>query len=110
MTGKRKPPAWAKAVTGRHAGEDVIVIRIPFSVLPEALKQNPRDDSYYDVTVNDVSDFARDVIRALNSEAEDGTTAIHELFDKAMASAIDDGSLACECRALETKATKGRRK
>jgi hypothetical protein len=89
---------WAQAVVGRHAGEDCIVIRVPFSVLPDALKQNPRDDSYYDVTVNDVSDFAQDVIRALNREEEDGTTPVHELLDKALASAIDDGSTACEYR------------
>ncbi len=89
---------WTTAEVGRHAGEDVIVIRVPFSTLPEALKQNPRDDSYYDVTVTDVSDFARDVMRALNREAEDGTTLVHELFDKALAAAIDDGSTACEYR------------
>lgn len=84
------PPStrWAEA----YIDGDEIVIRVPVSVLPHALKQNPRDDSYYSVTIADVAGFARDVARELNSEAEDGTTPIHSLFDRAMADAIDNGS------------------
>jgi hypothetical protein len=79
---------WAEAyIDGEH-----IVIRVPVSVLPCALEQNPRDDSYYNVTITDRAGFGRDVARELNAEAEDGTTAIHEMFDRAMARAIDNGS------------------
>ena len=79
---------WAEA----HIEDGVITIRVPTSVLPDALEQNPRDDSYYNVTITNVDGFARDVVRELNSEAEDGTTAIHEMFDRAMACAIENGS------------------
>lgn len=79
---------WAEAYI--EGGE--IIIRVPVSVLPDALSQSPRDDSYYGVTIVDVAGFARDVARELNSEAEDGTTAIHSMFDRAMACAIDNGS------------------
>lgn len=79
---------WAEA----YLEGDVVVIRVPVSVLPDALKQNPRDDSYYGATITDVSGFARDVARELNREAEDGTTPIHLLFDSAMAEAIEQGS------------------
>lgn len=71
----------------------VIVIRLPVDVLPDALKQNPRDDSYYDTKICDLEEFARDVARELNREAEDGTTPVHLLFDAAMAAAIDNGSV-----------------
>lgn len=87
---------WAEACIENHKGEPVIAIRVPVRVLPDALHQNPRDDSCYAVKVVDVPGFAGDVVRELNAEAEDGTTPIHELFDKAMATAIDNGSLACD--------------
>ena len=60
------------------------------------MKQNPRVDSYSDVVVTDLAEFARDVVRELNREAEDGTTPIHELLDRALAEAVDQGSLGCE--------------
>jgi hypothetical protein len=79
---------WAEA----YIEDGVIIIRVPVSVLPYALAQNPRGDSCYNVTVNDAAGFAADVVRELNAEAEDGTTAIHEMLDRAMACAIDNGS------------------
>jgi hypothetical protein len=39
---------WAEA----YIENDEIVIRVPVSVLPGALKQNPRDDSYSSCTIN----------------------------------------------------------
>jgi hypothetical protein len=87
---------WAEATLETYKGARVIAIRVPVAVLPSALKQNPRDDAYYDVKITDLPGFSVDVVRELNAEAEDGTTPIHELFDRAMAEAIDNGSLACE--------------
>ncbi len=87
---------WAEATLETYRGKRCVVIRVPVSALPGALAQNPRDDSYYDVRIVDLPGFAVDVVRELNKEAEDGTTPVHELFDKAMAEAIDNGSLACE--------------
>jgi hypothetical protein len=79
---------WAEA----RIEKGLIVIRVPVSVLPAALKQNPRDDSYSDYAITNPMGFARDVVRELNREAEDGTTPVHLLFDRAMAEAIDQGS------------------
>lgn len=82
----------AKSATA-YIRRGVIVIRLPVDVLPDALKQNPRDDSYYDTKICDLTEFARDVVRELNKEEEDGTTPIHSLFDDAMSAAIDNGSV-----------------
>ena len=78
---------WADA----HIDDGVIVIRVPISVLPDALHQNPRAD-WSDVTVRDPVGFAVDVVRELNREAEDGSTPIHLMFDAAMSEAIEQGS------------------
>ena len=83
MTTKR----WAEATIEG----DIIVIRIPASVLPDALEQNPRAD-WSGWSVTDVPGFARDVVRELNRKEEDGSTPIHLLFDRAMAEAIEQGS------------------
>lgn len=80
---------WAEA----NIEDWAIVIRVPVSVLPAALEQNPRDDSYRGSLITNLEGFARDVVRELNREEEDGTTPIHLLFDKAMAEAIEQGSL-----------------
>ncbi len=85
-------PRWSEAHAEIFRGEPVIVIRVPFSVLPDALEQNPRDGSYVGGKVTSVQGFANEVVRELNAEAEDGTTPIHELFDRAMAAAIENGS------------------
>jgi len=48
------------------------------------------------IKVVDVDQFAKDVVFALNAESEDGATVVHEMFDKAIISAVDNGSAACE--------------
>lgn len=88
MSGPKPDVRWTEA----YIESDEVVIRVPISVLPEALKQNPRDDSYYSCKVTDVAGFAKEVVRELNDESEDGTTSIHLMFDAAMAAAIDNGS------------------
>ena len=42
----------------------------------------------------DREEFAKDVVRALCEEQEDGTTPVHILLDNAMVRAIEDGSIA----------------
>lgn len=44
------------------------------------------------VRVTNREALARDVVRALTSEEEDGTTPLHLLFDQAFVDARDDGS------------------
>lgn len=43
--------------------------------------------------VADTSELARDVVRALNKEQEDGTTPVHLLLDDAIEEAFEQGSL-----------------
>lgn len=43
--------------------------------------------------VSDPVEFARDVVRALNDEEEDGSTRLTEIIEEAMEAAISDGSL-----------------
>lgn len=90
---------WAEAYI--ENGE--IVIRVPISVLPDALKQNPRDDAYSATLIQDLAGFAKDIVHALNDEEEDGTTRIHSLFDAAMAEAIDQGSMHVEYREVDAE-------
>jgi len=89
-----------------HNGERVIVIRVPVDALEQAMRENPRDDSYYDVKVTDAAEFAADVVRELNREEEDGTTPVHLLFDKALAAAVDNGSMGCEFTERKAKDSK----
>jgi hypothetical protein len=94
--GKVKPVSnahWAEA----HIDDGVIVIRVPVSVLPDALRWDPRVD-HSGVTVTDADGFARDVVREMNREEEDGSTAVHLLFDRAMAEAIEQGSAHVEVK------------
>jgi len=71
-----------------------IVIRLPVVNIPKAYRAGvdlgciPTDG--WKVT-NAVA-FARDVVRALNDEDEQGTTPIHRLFDAAFSSAVEQGS------------------
>jgi len=83
-----------------HAGMRVfrtarkIVIELPVSVLPAALRGSPLNadpdgDPAYHVTHK--AAFADAVVEALGSEEDDGTTPLHRLFDNAMLAAIEDG-------------------
>jgi hypothetical protein len=84
-----------------------IVIRVPVESLPVALECNPRDfggeHNYFSKHITDLGEFSKDVVSALNAEAEDGTTLIHELFDDAMAKAIDEGSTGVDYDAAEAQ-------
>jgi hypothetical protein len=47
-------------------------------------------DTRYQVT--DPKKFAEDLVRELRSEAEDGTTCVHTMFDAAILEAIEQGA------------------
>lgn len=49
-----------------------------------------------DIFISDPYEFAKDVSRMLLKEAEDGTTAVHLLLDKAAVDATDQGSEGAE--------------
>jgi hypothetical protein len=70
-----------------------IIISLDIASLPgivEASWAAGALDTRLKVTYPDA--FARDVCRALNKEAEDGTTAIHFMFDKAFLHAFEQGA------------------
>lgn len=43
------------------------------------------------LTVTDENAFAREVLRQLRKESEDGTTVVHLMLDKAMCDVCEDG-------------------
>jgi hypothetical protein len=45
------------------------------------------------MTVTDADEFANDVVSALNDEDEEGTTLVHQMFDKAFNHIGENGSL-----------------
>lgn len=49
---------------------------------------------FTDLTVMNQAEFAKDVLRELNREAEDGSTLVTRVLDKAITNAIEDGSIA----------------
>lgn len=55
-----------------------------------------RDDYIRTFAITDAVEFAKDVQHAMLAEAEDGSSPLSNLLDKAMSDAVDDGSQACE--------------
>lgn len=79
---------------GRAIIEDgAIVIRLPLDnlalVLDGAWAANNWSTRY---KITNLTEFANDLVLELNSESENGTTAIHKMFDAAIVEAIDQGS------------------
>lgn len=73
--------------------DGVIVIRLPIDNLADALKgaclMMTISPAY---KVTDAAVFAKEVVRELNSEDEEGTTAVHKMFDAAFNEAIEQGA------------------
>lgn len=80
--------------SGRAIIEDgSLVIRVALEALPmvvEGAWAAGYMDTRYKLT--DPAAFARDLVRELNDESEDGTTRIHRMFDKAIENAINQGA------------------
>lgn len=55
-----------------------------------------KDDYFRTFTITDPQEFARDVLRALENEREDGSSLLTDMLDKACSDAVDDGSEACD--------------
>jgi hypothetical protein len=69
---------------------DEIVIRLPIGNIPIAFSGGVAAgyiQAPYRVT--NAASFARDVVTELRREAEDGTTAVHRMFDDAFTRAIE---------------------
>ncbi|MDE1902140.1 MAG: hypothetical protein KGI37_10965, partial [Alphaproteobacteria bacterium] len=73
--------------------DGAIVIRVPLDALPMVLEgawAMRKFDTRYKIT--DADEFAKELTRALNREDEQGTTAIHELFDQAILNCLESGA------------------
>lgn len=73
--------------------DGAIVIRVSLDALPMVLEgawAMAKFDTRYKIT--DVGEFAKELVYALNREDEQGTTAIHKLFDQAILDAIEQGA------------------
>lgn len=72
---------------------DALVIRVSLAALPMVLEgawAMGKFDTRYKIT--DASEFAKELMHTLNREDEQGTTAIHKLFDQAILDAIEQGA------------------
>lgn len=87
MNQKRESPLGVKIV------DDQLQITIGIETLAFAAE---RYDYFWegaddDVKVTDPDEFAKDVVRELESEEEDGTTLVHLMFDKAFRAVVENG-------------------
>lgn len=79
-----------RSAEGRAEIEDGnIVIRVSIDNLETIVNNGPHSD---EIEVVDPHLFARDLVVALQEEAEDGTTAVHKLFDDAILGAFENGA------------------
>lgn len=76
---------------------DRLVISIGLATLAWAAEHNPltetygEDGEFRNYRITDPAVFAAEVVNALQSESEDGTTPVHTLFDHAFLDAIEAG-------------------
>ena len=82
----------------KNRGEAIIedgslVIRVSLEALPMVLDgawaMNKLDHRY---KITDASEFAKELMHALNREDEQGTTPVHEMFDDAIIYCIEQGA------------------
>jgi len=72
-----------------------LVIRIPveaFAIAPLVAFDRHFGFGEHSYAIADVEVFAREVVRELNDEAEDGTTAVHLMLDRACIRAVENGA------------------
>lgn len=86
----------------KHSGQAIIedgsiVIRVALSALPMVVEGSWASgalDTRFKIT--NVEEFAADLAMELNREAEDGATMIHQLFDKGINEALEQGARGIE--------------
>ena len=99
-------------MTGHHYGSPLtvkmehgaLVIRIGADTLAHALKfadwsirfNEKRDDYEQPYRVTDPVEFAKDVMSAMLSEREDGSSPLSDFLDAMSQAAVEDGSLGIE--------------
>lgn len=91
---------------------DELVIRCGLATLATAAENYPEMFEYPRnqwppfARVTDRDEFAKEVVRSLNHEEEDGSGPLTNLFDKAINHAIENGALGIDLR-LRCEACKG---
>jgi len=82
---------------------DDIVIRFPVAGIETALKHMPDPPYVYgeEPKFTDLPTFAKEFVRELNREAEDGTTLVHIALDAALTRAIENGAEGVEIVPVE---------
>jgi hypothetical protein len=81
--------------------DDEIVIRVGIDTVKWALEHHEEsqpfneeiDDYEQKWIVSDPVEFAEDVVRAMDDEAEDGSTPLSDFLDKMCMDALEDGSI-----------------
>ena len=88
-----RPDADAKLIDGE------IVIRLSFATMVFAAEKHPsleeydeKADRYLPPIVTDHEAFAKEVVRLLNAESEDGSTLVTNMFDAGFLAAAEDGA------------------
>jgi hypothetical protein len=72
---------------------DSIVIRVAIDALPMIVEGAwAAGGMDLRLKVTDAKTFAKDLVRTLNDEEEDGTTPIHKMFDAAIWEASEQGA------------------
>jgi hypothetical protein len=74
---------------------DQIVIRVPITALENAVTyawDNEYGFKQHALYIEDVNEFAKELVRALNTEEENGETLITKAFDKATINATENGA------------------
>ena len=87
--------ATQEKATGAEAviRDGLIVISIEIAALPLIVSGSCAADGLDGRwKVTDAEVFAAEVVRALNDEREDGTTPVHQMFDRAFDEAINQGA------------------
>lgn len=70
-----------------------IVIRVPIANLQTIMDGGYACNAYSErYKVTDPEGFAKEIVRELNNEDEEGTTPIHKLFDAAINEALNQGA------------------
>lgn len=79
--------------------KNVLSISVGIKTLAYIVEFNPRLERYDEESgdtnspkVTDHDAFAKEVLSALKDEEEDGTTIVHEMLDKAVNMAIENGA------------------
>lgn len=94
--------------TGRDAclhariSDGMVIVAIGIDTLKFAAEhcpnviEYPGEHDYPFAGITDADEFAKDVVRALRHEEEDGSGPMSDLFDKMTVAAFDNGSLAVD--------------